>query len=209
MVDMFPSAPRVPGGGAMARVEPRVPAVSGTQTYGAGAAGVERRMIDVGSSVANDVEQISPGATKAINAGGFRAIIGMAKANPKKAAALATVVALGSAAGYDALSDAADSNPVEATGAWLKAILAGVDKIKEESGLTGVYADEDGTVAGISVDDLTTNYELMQAGMAKLDAAMAADGGYSRFMAKYEFDVLDSDFKHALIAAKTREFNRA
>lgn len=165
------------------------------------AGGAQPRLVGTSSidDVATKVEGILPGSSAVVERKGIRGLIPYIMQNPKKSAAAATIIALGSIQGYQELAELAASHPVQAVRDWASSIIQGVDDINAKAGLGTSTPDEDGKVADIEVTDIASYYAMVAAGREKYESAAAAVGGRARLNALDEWRALDDDLKRVVL----------
>lgn len=168
------------------------------ETIGTSAAGGARPRL-VGQSTIDEIETIIPGSGIAVRHKGLRGVVPYITANPKKSAAVATVVALGSIEGYQQLAEIASSHPVDRVREWASELISGVDNILAAAGLDDPFPNEDGSIAGNAVGDMQQSYALVKNAKAKFKNACAAAGGRTRLLAIMDFMAIDDDLKRIVV----------
>lgn len=153
----------------------------------------------VGQSTISEIDTIIPGSGAAVQKNGLRGVVPYITANPKKSAAIATVVALGSIEGYQQLADLASSHPTESVRDWAAELINGVDSVLAAAGLDDPYPNEDGLIAGNAVEDMQQHYMLVKNAKAKWKNACAAAGGRTRMLAIMDFLAIDDDLKRIAV----------
>lgn len=168
------------------------------ETIGTSAAGGARPRL-VGQSTIDEIETIIPGSGVAVKNKGLRGVVPYITANPKKSAAIATVVALGSVQGYQQLAEIASSHPVDSVREWASELISGVDNILASAGLDDPFPNEDGSIAGNAVEDMQQHYALVKNAKTKFKNACAAAGGRTRLLAIMDFMAIDDDLKRIVV----------
>lgn len=164
-------------------------------------AGSKPRTLDTGT--VSQINNIAPGMGSNVLRGGLNSVVVLAKSNPKKAAAIATIAALGSVAGYNELTELANVHPVESVREYFAGVLAGVDNIEAKAGLNTYTPDEDGEIAGIGIDEVAEHFMLVEKARNLFKDAAAAFGGRSRLLAFEAWDSVDDDLKRIVISLET------
>lgn len=149
----------------------------------------------VGYDTIKTIEDIAPGMGANVKTRGLSSLVMMVKQNPKKAAAIATVTALGSVVGYEQLTDLAASHPIDTVRDFFENVLAGVDEIESKAGLNTLIPDTDEDIAGLSVNDVAQHFALVKAAEERYEDAVAAVGGRARLHALMAWLAVDDDLK--------------
>lgn len=158
----------------------------------------------VGRSVVEKVEAIAPGMGAAVQKNGLGRVKNLVKNNPKKAAAIATVVALGSVTGYNELVELADSDPIDSIREFFSSVLAGVDEVEAAAGLNTFTPNEDEVIAGSPAQDVEQSFVLVQHATELFDRAAASFGGVNRLLNYMAWDAVDDDLKAIVIRNATK-----
>lgn len=154
----------------------------------------------VGVSTIDEVERIAPGMGENVRRNGVKSVVALVKQNPKKAAAIATVTALGSIEGYDQLRALAESHPIDRIREFFSNVQDGVDAIESQAGLNTLTPNEDGVIADFDSNDVAMKYALVAQAKEKLKNAAAAVGGLGRLIALEEWRAIDDDLKAIVLA---------
>lgn len=149
----------------------------------------------VGYDTIKTIEDIAPGMGANVKTRGLSSLVMMVKQNPKKAAAIATVTALGSVVGYEQLTDLAASHPIDTVRDFFENVLACVDEIESKAGLNTLIPDTDEDIAGLSVNDVAQHFALVKAAEERYEDAVAAVGGRARLHALMAWLAVDDDLK--------------
>lgn len=149
----------------------------------------------VGYDTIKTIDDIAPGMGASVKTRGLNSLVTMVKQNPKKAAAIATVTALGSVVGYEQLTDLAASHPIDTVRDFFENVLAGVDEIESKAGLNTLIPDTDEDIAGLSVNDVAQHFALVKAAEGRYEDAVAAVGGRARLHALMAWLAVDDDLK--------------
>lgn len=182
-------------------LRPAVDAGVGTAVTGAVSATKPRL---VGHSVVGKVESIVPGMGTAVQKNGLSRVKSLVKNNPKKAAAIATVVALGSITGYDELVELANSDPTDSVREFFSSVLAGVDDVEAAAGLNTFTPNEDEVIAGSPAQDIEQSYVLVQHATELFERAAASFGGVNRLLNFMAWDAVDDDLQAIVIRNATK-----
>lgn len=182
-------------------LRPAVDAGVGTAVTGAVSATKPRL---VGRSVVEKVESIVPGMGTAVQKNGLSRVKSLVKNNPKKAAAIATVVALGSITGYDELVELANSDPTDSVREFFSSVLAGVDDVEAAAGLNTFTPNEDEVIAGSPAQDIEQSYVLVQHATELFERAAASFGGVNRLLNFMAWDAVDDDLQAIVIRNATK-----
>lgn len=149
----------------------------------------------VGYDTIRTIDDIAPGMGASVKTRGLSSLVNLVKQNPKKAAAIATVTALGSVVGYEQLMDLANSHPTDTVRDFFANVLSGVDEIESKAGLNTLTPDTDEEVAGLSVSDVAQHFALVKAAEERYEDAVAAVGGRARLHALMAWLAVDDDLK--------------